>query len=189
VTQKGGNRVRLGAFAGAHGVKGAAQIRTFTERPENIGEYGPVETEDGARRFTLTVIRTLKPGLVLATAPEIKNREDALSLKGQQLFIDRDRLPAPEDDAFYVEDLIGLAARDENGEPLGRIKAVHNFGGGDILELHGVPAIKDGRLIPFTRENAPTIDLEAGFIVIMKAALEDDVDPENSDASGDTRSQ
>ncbi len=182
MTRTGGKRICLGAFAGAHGVKGAVQIRTFTEKYENIGEYGPLETEDGARRFTLTVIRTLKPSLVLATAPEIASREDALSLKGQQLFIDRDRLPAPEDDAFYVEDLIGLAAQDETGESLGKIKAVHNFGAGDILELHGVPGIKGGRLIPFTRENTPTIDLDAGLIVIMKAALEDDLDPDSSNA-------
>lgn len=189
MTRISGKRICLGVFAGAHGVKGAAQVRTFTERPENIGEYGPVETEDGARRFTLTVIRALKPGLVLATAPEIESREDALSLKGQPLFVDRDRLPAPEDDAFYLEDLVGLAAQDENGETLGKIKAVHNFGAGDILELHGVPGVKSGRLIPFTRENAPTIDLDAGLIVIMRAALQDDVDPDSSNVNEDARGQ
>lgn len=183
MTRRSDNRICLGAFAGAHGVKGAAQIRTFTEKPENIAAYGPVETEDGARRFTLTVIRELKPGLVLATAPEIESREDALSLKGRQLFVDRYKLPAAEDDAFYLEDLIGLAAQDENGEALGKVKAVHNFGAGDILELQGVPGVKGGCLIPFTRENALTIDLKEGLIVIMKAALEDDDDPDGPDAS------
>ena len=50
-------RVCLGAFAGAHGVKGAAKVRTFTEAERAVAEYGPVQSEDGGRRFTFSFIR------------------------------------------------------------------------------------------------------------------------------------
>lgn len=165
-------RICLGAFAGAHGVKGAVQIKSFTKTPEDIGAYGPVETEDSGRIFTLTVIRTLKAGLVLATAPEVASREDAQALKGTRIYVDRNSLPDPEPDAFYHEDLIGLDAIDEAGEPMGRIKAVYNFGAGDLLELEAIPGVKGLRLVPFTKEAAPIIDLTAGRVTIMRAALE-----------------
>ena len=79
----------LGAFAGAHGVRGEAKIKTFTAEAENIAAYGPVTSEDGKRRFTLTVVKTLKDGFVLARAPEIASREDAEALKGVRLYVDR----------------------------------------------------------------------------------------------------
>ncbi len=169
---KNDRRICLGAFAGAHGVKGAVQIKSFTETPEAVGAYGPVETEDGARVFTLTVVRPLKSGLVLATAPEIASREDAQALKGMRIYVDRHSLPDPEPEAFYHEDLIGLDAIDEAGKPMGRIKAVYNFGAGDLLELEAIPGIKGLRLVPFTKEAAPNVDLTAGRVTIMRAALE-----------------
>ncbi|MEM9618195.1 MAG: ribosome maturation factor RimM [Pseudomonadota bacterium] len=169
---KNDKRICLGAFAGAHGVKGAVQLKSFTQSPEDIGAYGPVETEDGARIFTLTVVRPLKGGLVLATAPEVASREDAQALKGIRIYVDRDSLPDPEPEAFYHEDLIGLDAIDEAGEPMGRIKAVYNFGAGDLLELEAIPGVKGLRLIPFTKEAAPTVDLTAGRVTVIRAALE-----------------
>ena len=101
-------RVCLGAFAGAFGVKGDVKVKAFTETPENIAAYGPVETEDGARRFTLEIVRSVKPGLLLVRAPEIESREDAESMKGVRFYVDRDCLPAPGEDEFYIEDLVGL---------------------------------------------------------------------------------
>ncbi|MEO1241258.1 MAG: ribosome maturation factor RimM [Pseudomonadota bacterium] len=165
-------RICLGAFAGAHGVKGAVQIKSFTQTPDAVGAYGPVETEDGVRVFTLTIVRSLKSGLVLATAPEITSREDAQALKGTRIYIDREKLPDPEPEAFYHEDLIGLDAIDETGEPMGRIKAVYNFGAGDLLELEAIPGVKGLRLVPFTKEAAPIVDLAAGRVTVIRAALE-----------------
>ena len=169
-------RVCVGAFAGAHGVRGETRIKTFTETPEGVAAYGPVETEDGARRFTLTVIREAKPGVVIAAAPELQNREDADSLKGVQLYVDRETLPAPEEDAFYLDDLVGLAAVDETGASLGVVGAVYNFGAGDLLELKNIPDIKGARLVPFTKEAVPSVDLDRKTIVVARSAvsLEDD---------------
>ena len=165
-------RICLGAFAGAHGVKGDAKIKTFTESPEGIAAYGAVETEDGARRFTLKVVKTLTDGFVIARAPEIASREDALSLKGQRLYVDRDVLPAPEDDEFYLDDLVGLNAFDETGAPLGTVNAVYNFGASDLLEMKDIPGVKGLRLIPFTKEAVPDVSLKDGRITLDRAHLD-----------------
>lgn len=166
-------RICIGAFAGAHGVRGDAKIKTFTEDPASVAAYGPVETEDGARRFSLKIIRVLKPGLVLARAPEIESREDAAALSGKRLFIDRARLPQAEEDEFYLDDLIGLHAFDETGAELGEVCAVYDFGAGDIIELENVPGRKGKVMIPFLRKTVPAVDLAAGRITIAADALEE----------------
>jgi 16S rRNA processing protein RimM len=72
--------------------------------------------------------------------------------------VPRTALPAPEEDAFYHADLIGLAVQRSDGAALGTVAAVHDFGAGDILDI--VPA--DGGesvLLPFTRETVPVVDV------------------------------
>lgn len=169
-----GKRICLGAFAGAHGVKGEAKLKCFTEQPENIAAYGPVASEDGKRRFTLEIIRILKPDLALVRASEIESREDAKALAGTRLYVDRSALPETDEDEFYFEDLVGLAAFTEDGTPAGRVSAVHNFGAGDILDLADVPGRKGGVMIAFNRENVPEIDISSNRLIIAAAALSEE---------------
>ena len=181
MTGRGEKRVCLGAVAGACGVRGEMRIKTFTEAPENIAAYGPLESEDGRRRLTLKVVRAQAGGVVIASAPEVTSREDAQNLKGVRLYAPRSALPEPEEDAFYLDDLVGLQAVDENGAPFGRVSAVYNFGAGDLIELKGVPAKKGPQLVPFTRAAVPAVDLEAGTIAVSREALEADA---GDDADG-----
>ena len=161
--------VCLGAFAGAHGVRGDAKIRTFTEVEENIAAYGPLCTEDG-RIFNVKVLSVLKPGLVLARVKEIATREQVEALGGVKLFVARNTLPPAEDGSFYIEDLIGLAAVDEDGAALGRIAAMHNFGAGDIIELQ--PEHGSTIFVPFTGEAASGVDIAARRITLRRALTE-----------------
>lgn len=165
-------RVCLGAFAGAHGVKGDTLIKTFTEAPGSVAAYGPVETEDGGRSFTLQILRDHKPGLVIARAPQIASREDAAALKGARIYVDRDALPTPDEDEFYLDDLIGLRAVDETGADAGRVTGVHNFGAGDLIELGDIPGLNGARVIAFTREAVPAVDLAGGAVTVLRAAIE-----------------
>lgn len=164
-------RICIGAFAGAHGIKGEAKVKTFTAREDGVATYGAVESEDRKRRFTLKFIRVLKPGLALVSAPEIKTREDAAALAGTRLYVERAMLPPAGDDEFYIDDLIGLDAADNSGAPLGRVTAVHNFGAGDVIELSGPPGGAGALLLPFTRAVAPEVDIAKRRIIIDRAAL------------------
>lgn len=164
-------RVCLGAFAGAHGVRGEAKVKTFTQTEERVASYGPLETEDGARRFSLKFLRVLKPGLALVAAPEIQGREDAETLAGVRLYADRAALPETAEGEFYIEDLVGLAAQDETGAPVGIIIAVHNFGAGDVLEIGERPAGAPSVMIPFTSVAVPAIDLASGRLTVAGVSL------------------
>ncbi|MDZ7629257.1 MAG: ribosome maturation factor RimM [Parvularculaceae bacterium] len=172
-------RVCLGAFAGAYGVKGAAKIRTFTHTERGVSAYGPVESEDRKRRFTLSFIRILRPGLAIISAPEIASREEAAALAGVRLYVPRSALPEASADEFYMEDLVGLAVVTARGEPAGRIVAVHNFGAGDVLEIADRPGQRGSIFAPFTKSAFPAIDLDRGVATatadafLAEAAAED----------------
>ena len=154
--------VCVGAIAGSFGVRGEVRLKSFCADPEAIAAYGPVYTADG-RRFELRLTRPVAGGLG-AHLSGVTTREAAEALKGPQLFVPRDRLPAPADDEFYHADLIGLTVQDPGGAVLGRVTAVHNHGAGDLLEI-AAPGRKAPLLVPFTRALVPTVDLVAGRIV------------------------
>lgn len=159
-----GSRVCLGVVVGAQGIKGEVRIKAFTARPEDVGAYGPVSDQPKERSFRLTV-RGLAKGAVVAKIDGVADRNAAEALKGVALYVDRDRLPEPEDeDTFYHADLIGLAVEAPDGAPLGRVAAVFDHGAGDVLDIRGT----DGRMVsvPFTKAVVPLVDVTAGRIVV-----------------------
>ena len=98
-------------------------------------------------------------------------------MRGARLYIPRERLPAPEADEFYLADLIGLAAASPNGEALGRVKSVHNFGAGDLLEIEP-PNGAATWWAPFTSEVVPDVRLAEGLVVIVRP---NEIDDEGGD--------
>ncbi|MEE4120880.1 MAG: ribosome maturation factor RimM [Paracoccaceae bacterium] len=156
-------RVCVGAIAGAFGVRGEVRLKSFCAEPESISAYGPLATEDGARRFEVTLIQPVKAGFA-ARLSGVNSKEAADALRGTRLYADRAALPPPEDGEYYHADLIGLEVRDTGGHLLGTVRAIHDHGAGDLLEIHG-PGLKQTVLLPFTHEAVPTVDIAGGRIV------------------------
>lgn len=158
------DRVLMAQIGAAHGIKGEVRVKPFGEEPLALGSYGPLETLDGTKSFEIEGLRQQKAMLVVRFKG-VRDRNAAEALNGTKLYISRDRLPEPEDEeTFYLADLIGLDVVDPSGASIGTVLAVPNFGAGDLIEI----APKAGRSFyaPFTREVVPTIDLEAGRIVV-----------------------
>jgi 16S rRNA processing protein RimM len=160
--------VCVAAVATAHGIRGALKLRCFTERPEDAAAYGPVYDSRGNRLFTLKIIGQSRGG-ILVEAEGIRDRNAAEALRGTELFVPRNLLPAPGPEQFYHIDLEGLEVRRADGRRLGVVHALHDFGAGDILEVRA----DDGRTIslPFDHETVRTVDLEAGLVVEPPAEL------------------
>ena len=153
-------RILVGEFGRPHGVRGLVHIRSHTAEPAAIASYGPLSDESGACRF---VLKWLADGLVQVEG--IADRDAAARLTGTRLYIARDALPAPEEDEFYLSDLIGLRAEAEGGAVLGTVAAVEDFGAGSVLTLRDA----NGRetLLPFTRVVVPLVEVAAGRIVVV----------------------
>ncbi|MCW1930710.1 ribosome maturation factor RimM [Pararhodobacter zhoushanensis] len=158
-----GERVCVGAIAGAFGVRGEVRLKSFCAQPEAIGAYAPLYTEDGKRSFTVKLGSPVPNGLS-ARLSGIASREEAEALRGTRLYADRDKLPSLPDDEFYHADLIGLTVLDTGGTELGRVTSVQNHGAGDLLEIQ-IPA-KGSALIPFTLAIVPTVDLASGRVIV-----------------------
>lgn len=172
-------RILLGRIAAAHGIRGDLLIEAYTSEPGGIAAYGALQTEDGARELTLRIVRITPKG-VIAHAKGVDDRNAAEALRGTSLYVERDRLPPPEDDEYYFADLVGLRAEDETGNEIGRVVAVQNYGAGDLLELR-----KSGQrateLIPFTQACVPTVDIAGGRVVIIPPLIASDDDKDGSE--------
>lgn len=160
--------VCVGAIAGAFGVRGEARIKSFCADPAAIADYSPLTTEDG-RSFTLRITRDIKEAFA-GRLSGIETREQAEALRGTRLYAPRDRLPPLEDEEFYHADLIGLEVVDTGGAVLGRVRAVHDFGAGDVIEVAGPKEL----MLPFTRAAVPTVDIAAGRLVADPGEVEGD---------------
>lgn len=164
-------RILVGEIGRPHGVRGLVKLRSFTADPAAIASYGPLTDATGERRFALTL---LADGL--AGVEGVEDREAAARLTGTALYVERASLPPPEEDEFYLADLVGLRAETAAGEPLGRVRSVEDNGAGAFLALDGPPE----RFVPFTRACVPVVDT-AGGRVVVELPEETAVPPVSSD--------
>lgn len=159
------NRILMGKIGAAHGIKGEVRITTFTGEPEAIASYGPLDTDRAGLTITIEAAR-LNKNVLVARVKGVRDRNAAELLNGVSLFVDRSRLPDPDDeDDFYHADLIGLDARLDTGVSIGEVSALLNYGAGDLLEVRD-PRSGDTFLYPFTKAVVPTIRIADGFLVI-----------------------
>jgi 16S rRNA processing protein RimM len=172
------NPIQMAVIGAAHGIKGELRVKSFTGDPLAIGDYSPLYSEDG-RAFAIVDIRMQKD-MAVVRFKGVTERNAAEALTGTALFVDRDMLPDElEEEEFYHADLVGLEAVDLEDGPIGKVIAVQNFGGGDILEI-----ARSGRttvLVPFTKAAVPVVDMAARRLQVDPAAaglLDTDDDPD-----------
>ena len=85
----------------------------------------------------------------------VSDRSAAEGLRGLLVEVDRSALPPLDEGEYYHADLIGLSCVDRDGNAVGTVVAVENYGAGDLLEVQ-----TGGRrsLIPFKPNIADLID-------------------------------
>lgn len=173
-------RLTVGVITGPHGVRGAVKVKSFTEDPLALFAYAPLFHGRTGAELRLKRQGEAK-GLSIVTIDGVRDRNAAEALKGVEIQIDRSALPEPraegeDEDVFYHADLIGLPVFDPAGVEIGKVAALHDFGAGDVLDV----AVLGGgrRLVPFTREAVPVVDVAARRVVIDPPAETDAPAPE-----------
>jgi 16S rRNA processing protein RimM len=157
------DRVLLGEIGAAQGLKGEVRLRSYTQDPAAIAGYGALEDERG-RPIEIERVR-VTPKALIAHIKGVTTREGAEALTRTKLYIERARLPEREEDEWYHLDLIGLTVVRQDGEKIGSVVGVHNFGAGDLIEIDPVSGGATV-LVPFTRDTVPEVDVEGGRITI-----------------------
>ncbi|HWH22093.1 MAG TPA: ribosome maturation factor RimM [Allosphingosinicella sp.] len=150
--------ITLAAIAGAHGIAGEVRLKLFGESIESLSRHRQVLV--GERQLTLASVKGGSDAPI-ARFQEVTDRNAAEALRGSTISVPRSALPPLEQGEYYHADLIGLPCESEDGEVLGHVATVENFGAGDILEI----AKADGRrsMVPFREGIA---DLKEGRIVL-----------------------
>jgi 16S rRNA processing protein RimM len=167
--------VLLGRINSAQGLRGEVRVTSYTARPEDITAYGPLTDQKG-RTFTVEAVRVIKESLLALRLAGVADRTAAEALKGSELYVEKERLPEASDDEWYYDDLVGLTAVAPDGDEIGEVVAVQNYGAGELLEIR----LKDSRqtaFVPFTEEAVPEVDVKGGRItVIMPEEIEGPLD-------------
>ncbi len=159
-----GEKILMGIVGRPHGVRGLVRVHSYAAAPADLDSYAPLLDSKG-RTWSLTWRSEGVAELRDAAGQPLADRTAAESLVNLQLFVERSRLPPPEPDEFYITDLVGLAAHDPDGVPIGRIQAVHDYGAGTFLDI-----ARDGAanlLIPFSLAAVPQVDLAASKVTIV----------------------
>ena len=159
----------IGEIGRPQGLKGELRLHSYAGEPQAIARYGPLEDEEGTRRFEIEKMRSDAKGLV-ARIKGVSTRESAEALTGTKLYLSRALLPEAQEEEWYHADLVGLDALDEAGAKIGSVVAVQNFGAGDLIEIaraEGGPTM----LIPFTRDTVPEVDVDGGWLKIVPPEL------------------
>lgn len=158
------SRICVAQFIGAHGVHGRVRLKSFTADPEAVFAYAPLTDETGGRSFRVRMTGMGKDHFMVE-AEGVRTREQAEALKGTRLYVERDHLPETADeDEFYHADLIGLGTVTPSGEAFGTIKAIFDFGAGDMLEI--LHASGKTVFVPFTKACVPVVQPKAGHVVV-----------------------
>ena len=156
------NLILVGQVAGGFGGRGEVRVTAYTAEPATLLSWKTLLRADGSPGLTLTGGRAEKSAVV-GRAKEIATKEEADALRGLKLYVPRDRLPEPDEDEFYLTDLVGLEARDPEDAVLGTVKSVQNFGADDMLEI--APATGGPTwYLPFTKEAVPDLHIAAGWL-------------------------
>lgn len=175
-TKPAGGLLLVGKFGGAQGVRGEIRIRSFTQDPMMLASYRNLLDASGTRTFVIKKARLAKEGVLIAQIDGVNDRTAAETLTNIDLFIRRDDLPEPQEDEFYVADLIGLEAKLVDGTYFGAVTRVDNFGAGDILTITKADAsIVD---LIFDKNTVPTVDLAGGAITVN---LPDEIEVRDED--------
>lgn len=168
--------ILLGEITGAHGIRGEVLVRSYTGDPQAIADYGALTDVYGNSPLSLKVLRITPKGAVVARVQGVTDRNAAEALKGRKLYVARAAMPESTDsDQFYHADLIGLAAVDVEGNRIGEVVAVVNYGAGDLLEIK-LAGARSTELVPFTKAFVPSIDIPSRRLLVVRpvAAAEDE---------------
>ncbi|MEN5059839.1 ribosome maturation factor RimM [Luteimonas sp. TWI1416] len=157
--------IQLGKVHGAFGVRGEVKLESFTEPRSAIFRYQPWVLRDGrGGERTLSGARGREtPKGVVATLPDIADRDAAEAARGLEVWVPREALPPPAPGEYYWVDLEGLRVRNLEGVDLGTVSHLFSTGANDVLVAQG----ERERMIPFVVPGyVVSIDFDAGLVTV-----------------------
>ena len=160
------DRLVIGEVLKPQGIRGELKVKTFTDTPELVKEFGTVYIDD--KPYKILSFRVGPDGAAYMGLRGIPDRNAAELFRGKKLEGAREDAPPLEEGRHYIVDIIGLTCETEDGEVLGVVKNIVNLSS-DVYTLE-----KNGKQILFPSVNGVIVkfDIESGKIVVNKEKFE-----------------
>ena len=153
--------VAIGVVVGPHGVRGTLRVRALGQGIHLREGETPVLA---GRRRRISNVRNTPKGFLL-DLEDVEDRSGASALRGEELFLARAELDAPDEDEFYVADLVGMSAVDDTGRAVATVSETFENPAHELLVIRPSEDTLD-LLVPFTLEHVPEVDLQARRLVV-----------------------
>jgi 16S rRNA processing protein RimM len=160
--------ITLGRVAGPWGVKGWIKVTPYADSPADLCGLTPWLLRRGGAWQEFEVLEARPHGAsVVARLADCDDRDAAAALKGSEIAVTRDALPAPGADEYYWADLVGLKVVNLQDEVLGEVTGLMGTGANDVLRV--ADRRKDAqigreRLVPCVAHVVRSVDLARGEI-------------------------
>ncbi|MGH3028333.1 MAG: ribosome maturation factor RimM [Gaiellaceae bacterium] len=148
--------VRVGRVGRSHGRDGSFVVEGASEDPRRFDVGAELWVDGEVARVVASKRAGGRP--VIALDCEVE--------RGAELQLPASDLPAPQEDAYYVFQLVGLSVEEEGGRALGRVQAVEPGVANDVIELDS------GLALPLHEACVLEVDVDAGRIVVARGFAE-----------------
>ena len=156
------NLIFIGVVGNAKGLKGNVQINYFAKDLNKFKSYKYFYV--GKKKEKLNIQKHIISGDNFSLKFfDINSREEAESLKNKDLFIEFKQLRKLDDESWYHSEIVGLSVETMKGNLVGEVKAIYNFGAGDIIEIKLISGKIE--MIPFTKDFVQEIKINNKLII------------------------
>ncbi len=161
--------IKAGKIVAPHGIRGGLKIYSYLENAADFGKYKSFIVDGQLQELALNFV---KENVAVVHFKNVTKREMAEALVNKEVYLDKNLLPQPKQDEFFYGDLIGMKVINrENGQEIGEVASVDNFGAGDVIEIK---FNSDGKkqMFAFTKKTFPKIDVSKKHIVAELPEIE-----------------
>ena len=166
------NFVHVGTFGAAIGLKGEIKINLLTSNFAVFKSLDRYYNFDQSIEWKFDSIK-MRNEKCVALPSDCRNRDDAENLKNQKIFAPKEKFPKTKSNEYYADDLIGCKVVHKNGNFIGNVITVDNFGAGDLLQIN----FREKKIyIPLNDDNVVSIDVKKKKITVnpIKGIIEND---------------
>ncbi len=154
--------IHVGTFGTPVGIKGELKLIFLTtdfKFFQNLNEY----FDETLSNFYFFKNMRLNNKKLIVHPTNCFTRNDAEKLRGKKIFSKSSDFPNLNQNEYYIKDLIGCSVDFNNGENIGKVINVNNFGAGDLLEVR-----KNNKniYIPLNKDNVVSVKINSKKIVV-----------------------
>ena len=142
------------------GLKGELKCLPLTERAEVFDGLTKAFCDGKEVRIISSKYRL---GFVYIYVENVNSIDDAEKWRGKEFFVDKEQFGDLGENTFFIDELEGLEVFDLDGNFVGNVLGVENYGATDILEIKDKWATY---LVPFIEKVFVEVDIQGGKVVI-----------------------